>query len=133
VKVFFDTNVLLAAFLAEGASHRALAEAVGGKCEPVVSEQVLKEMEEKLLEKFRVPPRIVRESIELIRSSCDVVPVPDRAPEICRDPDDDAILAAAAAARVEFLITGDKDLLILGRFERMRIVTPAEFLREISR
>ena len=36
------------------------------------------------------------------------------------------------AARAEFIVTGDKDLLTLGRFQSVRIVTPRAFLAELS-
>src|SRR5574341_707230 len=50
-----------------------------------------------------------------------------------RDADDDAILATALEGRADFLVTGDDDLLTLGQFERVRIVTPRAFLALIDR
>ena len=41
-----------------------------------------------------------------------VVPQPLPA-GVCRDPDDDAILATALAAEADYLVTGDQDLLVL--------------------
>jgi uncharacterized protein len=46
-----------------------------------------------------------------------------------RDPDDDRVIACAIAARADFLITGDDDLLTLQGIEGVRIVSPAAFLR----
>ena len=48
-------------------------------------------------------------------------------PPLCRDPDDDLILRLGAKAGCEYLITGDRDLLVLGRVGELRIVTPREF------
>ena len=53
-------------------------------------------------------------------------------PKVCRDPDDDHILAAAVNAECDFLVTGDKDLLALKKFAGMKIVTPREFAELIS-
>jgi len=47
---------------------------------------------------------------------------------VCRDPDDDKILALARAARVDVIVSGDQDLLSLGSFEAIRIVTPSALL-----
>lgn len=47
---------------------------------------------------------------------------------ICRDPDDDWILATPAAGEVDVIVTGDKDLLILKQFRSIPIVTPRGFL-----
>lgn len=51
---------------------------------------------------------------------------------ICRDPDDDLILATALAAKADLLVSGDDDLLTLESYEGIEIVTPAEALRRIS-
>jgi putative PIN family toxin of toxin-antitoxin system len=52
--------------------------------------------------------------------------------EHCRDPHDDVFLEAALAARVVRLVTGDNDLLALGSYERIRIVSPADFATELD-
>ena len=49
---------------------------------------------------------------------------------VCRDPNDDMILECAVLASAQFMISGDKDLLVLGSYSGIRIVTPAEFLAE---
>jgi putative PIN family toxin of toxin-antitoxin system len=46
----------------------------------------------------------------------------------CRDPQDDMVLECAHRAGADLIVTGDKDLLVLGSFESIRIVTPAEYL-----
>jgi len=46
----------------------------------------------------------------------------------CRDPQDDMVLECAQRAGADLIVTGDKDLLVLGSFEGIRIVTPAEYL-----
>jgi uncharacterized protein len=53
--------------------------------------------------------------------------VPQEIPPIIeQDPDDDAVLACALAVRAEAIISGDRHLLDLGRFQAIRIITPAE-------
>lgn len=47
---------------------------------------------------------------------------------ICRDPEDDKFLATAAAGDASFIVTEDADLLSLGGYEGIRIVTAAQFL-----
>jgi putative PIN family toxin of toxin-antitoxin system len=48
---------------------------------------------------------------------------------ICRDPDDDSLLALSKDGSADILITGDEDLLVLKKFGKTRIQSPAEFLR----
>jgi putative PIN family toxin of toxin-antitoxin system len=55
------------------------------------------------------------------------LPVP-----VCRDPDDDAVLACALAAKAGLIVSGDKDLLALGHFQRIPIVTAAQALARLQ-
>ncbi len=48
--------------------------------------------------------------------------------KVCRDPHDDMFLECAELAKAELLISGDKDLLVLGAHKRTRIISPAEYL-----
>jgi len=47
--------------------------------------------------------------------------------EICRDPKDDFLLGLAEIAKADYLVTGDRDLLILKKHKMTRIVTVREF------
>jgi putative PIN family toxin of toxin-antitoxin system len=48
---------------------------------------------------------------------------------VCRDPQDDMILECAERAKAELIVTGDKDLLVLGAYKNTRIVTPSEYFK----
>ena len=47
---------------------------------------------------------------------------------VCSDPDDDKYLAAALEGRAAFVVSGDWQLLVLGEYEGVRIVSPRAFL-----
>ena len=49
---------------------------------------------------------------------------------ICRDPKDDFLLSLARDGNADFLLTGDKDLLELERFEATKIITISGFIEE---
>ena len=49
---------------------------------------------------------------------------------VCRDPDDDHLLALSKDGNADILITGDEDLLVLKTFGKTRIFSPADFLRK---
>lgn len=54
-------------------------------------------------------------------------------PNVCRDPDDNSFLAVAEAAKANYLVTGDKDLLTLKKYKKTKIVKPKEFLKVLNK
>jgi predicted nucleic acid-binding protein len=56
----------------------------------------------------------------------EVIEPPALPQPVCRDPDDDEVLALAIAAKVELIVTGDKDLLSMKGFAGIPILAPAE-------
>ena len=64
---------------------------------------------------------------ELLRLAEVVDPPPLQRP-VCRDPDDDEVLALAIATKADFIVSGDKDLLSLGNPHGIPILAPTEAL-----
>lgn len=52
---------------------------------------------------------------------------------VCRDPNDNEILACALEASADYIISGDKDLLVLNVFHEIPIISPADFVKNILR
>ena len=51
---------------------------------------------------------------------------------VCRDPKDNMFLESAALAKANYLVAGDKDLLVLGSYASTRIITPLEYIHLTS-
>lgn len=51
---------------------------------------------------------------------------------VCRDPDDDEVLALALLAQAQAIVSGDNDLLVLQRFEGIAIITAAQALQQLE-
>jgi uncharacterized protein len=62
-----------------------------------------------------------------------VTPQPDDIVPVTGDPEDDAVLATARLGRADYLVTGDRGLLDLGRHGAARILTLRDFLATLDR
>ena len=126
MKVFVDTNVLVAAVATRGLCADVFR-AVLASHELVVSRQVLDEVRRVLRLKMHVSPGPVADFVRLLRQEAEVAP-PARLPGIeLKDRDDLPILRAAIAAGAEVFVTGDRELVELGSVEGMRVVSPRQF------
>lgn len=126
MRVFLDTNVLVAAVATRGLCADVFRTVLASH-ELVVSQQVLDEVRRVLRVKLGVSPGPIADFVRLLQREAEVAP-PARLPEIeLDDLDDLPILAAAVAARAEVFVTGDRELAELGRVEGMRVVSPRQF------
>lgn len=128
MRVLLDTNVLIAAFIARGACSELLEHCVRNHT-LISSKPLLQELEEKLSDKFGFTRQEIREVAVLLRGKTEIVEPVSLDQSVCRDPDDDVVLATALAGECECIVTGDKDLLVLERFRQIPILAPADFWR----
>jgi len=127
MRVVLDTNVLVAAFVARGVCTD-LFERVIADHELVLSPHILDEFDRVMTSKLRFDQTRVERALALFRRVGRIVtPEPLEEP-VCRDRDDDAVLALARSAGATCLVTGDDDLLILESFEQIPIISPRAFL-----
>lgn len=130
MRVVFDTNVLLAAFLTEGLCWKLLLKANRKEFFLFTSPYILNEFKVKLSGKFGFSAEDVQESIHLIAEISRNIDHEETGIEVkgvCRDKKDDNILASGIASEADFLITGDSDLLILKKYKGMKILNPRDF------
>jgi len=130
VKLVVDTNVLIAGLVAEGLCRDIVKRRLP-TCELFTSRALLDELAEKLREKFGVRPQDLP-LLQIYADEATVVKPKPLAQPICRDPDDDEVLATALAAQVDIVLTGDDDLLTLKEFHGIRILSPREFVAWID-
>ena len=127
MRVVFDTNVLIAAFLTEGLCPVLLTRARRKEFELFVCPVILEEFERILSCKIKAPQNLVREALEVILEASKIINPTKKIQGICRDRDDDRILSCALSAEADYLVSGDKELLGIGCFERLKIISPREF------
>ena len=129
MKVVFDTNVVVAGLAVRGLCHEII-EVHLPLLRPILSPDLWEELLSALEDKLGLRPEELPFLDLYRRHSTWVEPTPLEQP-VCRDPDDDRVLAAALAGEAEAIVTGDRDLLVLDVFEGVRIVTPRGFLELI--
>jgi putative PIN family toxin of toxin-antitoxin system len=126
VNLVLDTNVLVAALVARGVCGDLLEHCVRSHT-VVSSSTLLEELREVLTRKFRQRDADVRAALGLFAETFTLITPSVLDPPACRDPDDDLVLATAAAGRCSTVITGDQDLLVLDPFQHIRILVPSAF------
>ena len=126
MRILYDTNVLVG-ILSRRESILAFKRAIqADEIIHISSAYILSEVEAVLLEKLRLTKQKARAVARLLERQS-VIVSPSKIDKICRDPFDDYVLAAAIAGKVDYLVTADKDLLVLEKYKRVAIVSPNEF------
>ena len=126
MKVVVDTNVVLSALLTKGLTADVVQYCFESH-EVYLSGWILNEIVEKLRDKFEISERQIERTIELLRTGAQVVDPEGTPPSVCRDEDDNNVLHVGHFVGAEYIITGDKDLLVLGEYGGVRLVTPRDF------
>jgi putative PIN family toxin of toxin-antitoxin system len=131
VRVVCDTNVLVAALVAEGLCRDIVKRRVPAQ-DLFTSKGLLDELVDTLRRKFRIEPRDIP-FLKAYRERAGLVKPAKLARPVCRDPDDDLVLATAVAAKAHCILTGDDDLLILKNFAGIAILSPRAFVDAMDR
>ena len=131
MKILFDTNVLFAATVSNGLCAEAYFKAVRS-CEIFTSEPLLEELTSKLAEKARFTRIESSEVADEIRDIAQIVEPTELPRRVCRDADDDVVLATAIAASADCIVTGDQDLLVLRNYDGIEIITPRQFVERLE-
>jgi putative PIN family toxin of toxin-antitoxin system len=132
VRVVLDTNVLVSALLFTGISAELVPLWQKGALTVLLSRGILDEtLRVFSYPKFQLTEEEIKDLIqEELLPYVEVVRPKARLRVIKRDPSDDKFLECAVAGKAQVIISGDKDLLSLERYRKIRIQSPARFLEE---
>ena len=123
MKIVLDANVIIAAFASRGLCE-SLMEVCLNEHEILLCDELLEEILRNLRLKIKLPAKIVENIGDLLLEQVSMVNPAPLATDICRDPDDVKILGLAVAATAHYIVTGDKDLLVLREFQGVPILSP---------
>ena len=131
MRVVVDTNVLIAGLVAEGVCRDIVKRRLPA-CELLTSQVLPDELSEKMREKFGLDPKDLP-LLQIYQDAATVLKPKSLLKPVCRDPDDDELLATALAGKAEIILTGDKDLLRLKQFQGIKILSPRQFVEWMDR
>lgn len=133
IAVVLDTNVIISAILFGGIPRKIMELVISGKVELKISNEIIDELAAVLRgKKFQFPEIAVEEVNSELRLLAEVVFPKKRIAVIKSDPADNKIIECAIEARAKYIISGDPDLLNLGSYETIKILTPRSFVEEIG-
>jgi putative PIN family toxin of toxin-antitoxin system len=133
MRAVLDTNLLVSYLLTH---HPPIATIIDGflaqdEFVMVTAPELLAELDRVLtypkLQRYYTDEERTR-FVALVMALGEVVDVPETIPRICRDPDDDRLIACAVVGEADVIVSGDNDLLALERVGDIPILTAAQFL-----
>lgn len=136
-RVVLDTNIALSALVFAQGRLGALRQAWhAARCRPLLSQATAAELMRALAyPKFKLSAEEQQELLADYLPYCSIVPMPARRPRTppCRDPFDVPFLQLAVAGKADYLVSGDRDLLVLAGEFSCPIVTADQFLSALAK
>ena len=129
MRVVIDTNVVASAIFFGGKPKEVIDKLMINNIDAYASSEILEEYTETveyLKEKF--PGKKPKIPLIEIEAKCNVIEVRSKV-DACRDPDDNKFIECALDSKCYYIVSGDKDLLTVEKYEDIEIVTVADFLK----
>jgi len=127
-KVTLDTNILISALGWNGKPKQIFEKCINGELDLITSNEQLMELQEAInYPKFNFSNEQKDKFMSIILEIATIVKITGEINIIKNDPDDNIILETAIIGNVDYLITGDPDLLD-SKNHKIKIKTASEFL-----
>jgi putative PIN family toxin of toxin-antitoxin system len=134
IKAVLDTNILVSASLfPNGNPANIVKRGLAGDFEVIVSDTILQEFrrcsfKSKLITQYGLNQQKVIDFCSAFLPTATLVISKVGSVAISRDRDDDHVLSAAIMSKANYIVTGDKDLLVLNGFRDVLITAPSDFI-----
>lgn len=127
MRIVIDTNVLISGVFFGGFPRKILISVVNHKITACATAEIINEYEEIVQEIINRKQGHINRGIlsPLIKAMEIIEPVTHIS--ICRDPDDNKFLECAKDSHALYIVSGDKDLLVIEQYENVQIVAAKEF------
>jgi putative PIN family toxin of toxin-antitoxin system len=130
-RIVVDSNVWISALVFGGAPRHVFEVVVRDALRLVVSAEILTEIRRVVVGKFPAFVEDVETLLSVLHDYLDTIPLGAITIGASRDPDDNRVLETAILGGAAAIVTGDKDLLVLGTYDGVRITTPQDWLDRV--
>ena len=127
MKIVVDTNVVISGVFFGGFPQKILKAIVDKKIVACATTEIIEEYEEIVAEMIKRKQGSLNHNLLAPLVNTMEIIISSSAVKLCRDPDDDKFLNCAKDANAFYIVSGDKDLLVLQEFENIKIITAKEF------
>lgn len=131
VRVVLDTNILFSAIAYGGKPEQVFVSVLNETIDAVTSPVLLSELQEVLSKKLSLPEEKIKVILAEIEEIFEIIQ-PKKTINTLKDEDDNRVLEAAVEGKCSYIVTGDKELLNLGSFKGIRILTADQFLSTLD-
>lgn len=130
-KVVLDTNIVVSALVYGGKPEQIYNLVINKQIFAVTSSILLAELTETLIKKFNFDLDRIKQLEKITKRNFQTIH-PKQTIKLLLDQDDNCVLEAAIEGNCDYIVTGDKELLKLGLYKNIKIVTADRFLNTLS-
>ncbi len=130
MKVVFDTNIFISAFVIPGSqAEKAMLRIIEGMDVLLLSKGILDELLSVLSIKFSRDREEISRLAVILSEMAEWVN-PSKKIKVLSDEPDNRILECAVSGNADVIVTGDKEILRLGEYEKIKIISLKEYLEK---
>jgi uncharacterized protein len=132
LKAVFDTNIFVSALaIPGGQAERAIDLVLDARVNLCISREIIHEVLGVLAQKFSKGPEELSRTAMFLSELAELI-VPRKKLAVLDDEPDNRILECAVTGHADILVTGDRAMLNLKKYQEIRILSLRQFLDEIS-
>ena len=133
MKIVLDSNIFVSSFYWAGNPRKVFDRVANGLDELYITKEIIDEIASVMArKKFGTEIGKVNDYIRIIESYSIGVVSKNTPKGISRDNEDNKILQCGLDGNVDFIVTGDNDLLVLKAYNNIEIISPAEYLKIVE-
>jgi uncharacterized protein len=132
MKIVIDSNVFVSSFFWGGHPREVFERVINGFDELYITDEIIKEITSVMSSrKFDVNSIEIEDYTRIIEKYSKNIITKNVPNSISRDKSDDKILQCGLDGNVDYIVTGDKDLLVLKEYETIKIINPKDYLETV--